>query len=62
MFSRHFLHLSLVNLPLLASLEEWSTHREFGYFLEVGDRDGLEDVLVNETTEDKFVLFWEIMA
>ena len=62
LFSRHFLHLSLVNLPLLASLEERSTYREFSYFLRVGDRDGSEDVLVDEATRDGFVLFWETMA
>jgi len=44
-------------LPLLASLEKRSTHREFGCFLGVGDGDGLEDVLVDEATGDGFALF-----
>jgi len=30
-------------LPLLASLEGKSTYREFDYFLEVRDRDSLEE-------------------
>ena len=60
---RHFLHSLLVNLPLLASLEERSTHEELDYFLEMGDRNGLEeDVLVDEATRDEFVLFWDIVA
>ena len=63
MFSRYFLCLSLVNLPLLASLEERSTHRELDCFLEAGDGDGLEEnILVDETTGDVFALFWEAIA
>jgi len=50
--------LSLVNLPLLASLEERSTYGELGCFLGVEDRDGLEeDDLVDEATGDIFALF-----
>jgi len=50
-------------LPLLASLEERSTYREFDCFLEAGDRDGLEgDILVDEVAEDEFALFWKAMA
>jgi len=48
---------------LLASLEERSTHRELGYFLGVGNRNGLDrDNLVDEVTRDVFALFWEAMA
>jgi len=49
--SRHFLYLLLVNLPLLANLKEWSTCKELGCFLEVGDNilDGV--YLVDEATE-----------
>ena len=55
--------LLLVNLLLLASLEERSTHGELGCFLEAGDEDDLEkDVLVDEATRDKFVLFWKAVA
>ena len=63
LFSRHFLHSSLVNLPLLASLEERSTCRVLGCFLGAEDRDDLEEgFLVNEATRDKFALFWGVMA
>jgi len=48
-------------LPLLASLEKRSTCRELDCFLEVKNRDSLkEDDLVDETTRDGFVLFWEV--
>ena len=58
--SSHFLCLLLVNLPLLASLEERFIHREFSYFFGAGDEDGLEkDNLVNEAARDIFVLFWK---
>ena len=60
---RHFLHSSLVNLPLLASLEERSIHRVLDYFLGAGDGDDLgEEFLVDEATGAEFVLFWEAMA
>ena len=60
MFSKCFLHSLLVNLPLLASLKERSTHRILGYFLGAGDRDDLEEeFLVNEAARDVFALFWE---
>ena len=63
MLSRHFFHLSLVILPLLASLEERSTHRVLGCFLETEDGDDLkEEFLVDEVTKAEFVLFWEAMA
>ena len=63
MFLRCFFHLSLVNLLLLASLEERSTHRELDCFLGAGDRDKFEtEVLVDEATGDRFALFWEVMA
>jgi len=55
--------LSLVNLPLLTSLKEKSTHGVSGYFLGVEDRDNLEEeLLADETTRDVFVLFWEAVA
>ena len=60
---RHFLHSSLVNLPLLASLEERSTRRVLGCFLGVGDGDGLEEgFLVDKATGDEFALLWEVMT
>ena len=60
---RCFLHSSLVNLLLLASLEERSTYGVLGCFLGVGDRDDLEEeFLVDEATEDMFALFWGAMA
>ena len=55
--------LLLVNLLLLASLEERSTHRKLDCFLEVGDEDGLEeDNLADEATGDGFALFWGAVA
>ena len=63
MFSRYFLCSSLVNLPLLASLEERSTHRVLDCFLRVGNRDDLEEeFLVDEATRDEVALFWRAMA
>ena len=63
MFLRHFLHLSLVNLPLLASLEERSTHGVLSYFLGVGDGNDLEEgFIVDEAARDRFTLFWEAVA
>ena len=63
MFLRCFLYLSLVNLLLLASLEERSTHRVLGYFLGAEDRDNLkEGFLADEATRDVFALFWEAIA
>ena len=58
MFLRYFLHLSLVNLLLLASLEEKSTCRVLGCFLGVEDRDDLEEeFLVNRAAGGVFALF-----
>ena len=55
--------LSLVNLPLLASLEERSTYGVLGCFLEAGDGDGLEEgFLMDRAAGDEFALFWEAMA
>ena len=63
MFLRCFLYSSLVNLPLLASLEERSICRELDYFLEVRDRDSFEKkVLADKAAEDEFALFWEAMT
>jgi len=53
----------LVNLPLLASLEERSTHGVLGCFLGAGDGDDLgEEFLADEATGAEFALFWEAMA
>ena len=63
MFLRCFLHSSLVNLPLLASLEERSTHRVLGCFFEAGDRKDLEEgFLADKATEDRFALLWEVVT
>ena len=63
MFSRCFLHSSLVNLPLLASFEERSTHGVLSCFLGAGDKDGLEEgFLADEATRDRFALFWEVVT
>ena len=63
MFLRHFLHLSLVNLLLLASLEERSTYGVLGCFLGGEDGDDLEEeFLADEAAGDKFTLFWEAVA
>jgi len=57
------LHLLLVNLLLLASLEERSTYGVLGCFLGTGDGDDLEEeFLVDEAAGDGFALFWEAMA
>ena len=57
------MHLLLVNLLLLASLEERSTHRVLDYFLRVGDEGDLEEkFLVDEAAGDEFALFWEAVA
>ena len=61
MFSRRFLRLLLVNLPLLASLEERSTRGALG--LGAGDGDGLEEVfLADKAAGDGFALFWEAVT
>jgi len=55
--------LSLVNLLLLASLEERFICGELDCFLEVENRDGFEEeVLVDEAARDGFALFWEVIA
>ena len=63
MFLRHFLCLLLVNLPLLASLEERSTYGVLGCFLGGEDGDDLEEeFLADEAAGDRFALFWEVVA
>jgi len=48
---------------LSASIEDRSIYKEFNCFLGVEDRDGSEeDVLVDEATEDRVSLFWEVVA
>ena len=57
------MHLLLVNLPLLASLEERSTCGVLGCFLGVGDRDDLKGkFLADEATGDGFALLWEAVT
>jgi len=52
-----FLYLLLVNLPLLASLEERSICREFDYFLGTEDGYSLEkNILIDEAAKDGFAL------
>ena len=63
MFLRHFLRSSLVNLLLLASLEERSTHGVLGCFLGAGDGEDLEEeFLADKVTRGVFALFWEAVA
>ena len=57
LFSKCFLCLSLVNLLLLASLEERFICGVLVFFLGAGDRDNFEEVLVDETTGNGFALF-----
>jgi len=53
----------LVNLPLLASLEERSTRRVLGCFLGAENGDGLEEgFLVDEAAGDGFALLWEAVT
>ena len=53
----------MVNLPLLASLEERSTHGILGFFLGAGDGDDLgEEFLADEAAGDEFALFWEAVV
>ena len=48
---------------LLASLEEKSTCKVLGCFLEARDRDNLEEeFLVGEAARDRFALFWRAVA
>jgi len=55
--------LLLVNLLLLASLEERFTHRELGCFLGAGNRDNFKKkVLVDEIAKDRFALFWKAIV
>ena len=62
LFSRCFLHFLLVNLLLLASLEERSTHKELGCFLGVRD-NGLDgDDLADKATGDVFSLFQGVIV
>ena len=57
------MYLSLVNLPLLASLEKRSTCEELDYFLGIRDKNGLEeDNLANKAIRNRFALFWEAVA
>ena len=55
--------LSLVNLLLLASLEERLTYKVLDCFLEVGNRDDLEkEFLADEAARNGFALFWGAVA
>ena len=63
LFSRCFLCSLLVNLPLLASLEERLTCGVLDCFLEAGNGDDLEEkFLADEATRDVFFLFQEAIA
>ena len=63
LFLRHFLHSSLVNLPLLASLKERSICRVLGCFLGAGNRNNLEkEFFVDEAAGDVFALFQRAIA
>ena len=53
------MYSSLVNLLLLASLEEKSIYGELAYFLGVEDNSLDRDNLVDKAIRDKFVLFWK---
>ena len=60
---RCFLCSSLVNLPLLASLEERSIYRVLDCFLRAGDEGDLEEeFLVDEAARNEFALFWGTVA
>ena len=53
------MHLLLVNLPLLASLEERYIYGVLGCFLGAGDRDDLgKGFLADKAARDEFALFW----
>jgi len=57
--------LSLVNLPLLASLEKRFIHGELNYFLGTKSKelDILEgNNLVDKATSNVFALFWELIV
>ena len=50
-------------MPLLASLEERSTHRVLGCFLGAGDRDGFEEEFwVDKVAGAEFALVWKAMT
>jgi len=55
--------LSLVNLLLLASLEERFIYEKFDYFLGAENEDGVErDNLVDKATRNRFALSWRTMT
>ena len=57
------MHSSLVNLPLLASLEERSTCGVLGCFLGAGDGDSLEEgFLADKAARDGFALLWKAVT
>ena len=62
LFSKHFLYLLLVNLPLLASLEKRSTYGELDCFLEVENNVLEGKKLIEEATRNMFVLFWNTIV
>ena len=59
MFLRCFLYSLLVNLLLLANLEERFTYGELDCFLGVGDNVLEEDDLIDKAVRNVFALFWE---
>ena len=57
------MHLLLVNLPLLASLEERSTYGVLDCFLRAEDGDDLEEgFLADKAAGGVFALFWKAVA
>jgi len=62
LFLKCFFHLSLVNLLLLASLEEKFIYRELDCFLGAENKGLDGDDLVDEATRNVFALFLEAMA
>ena len=59
LFSRYFLHLLLVNLLLLASLEKRSICRKLNYFQRIKYESLKGDNVVDKATRDVFALFQE---
>ena len=56
------MHWLLVNLPLLANLEERSTHGELDCFLKAEENVFKRDDLADKAVRDIFDLPWETMA
>ena len=59
---RYFLYLLLLNLLLLANLEEKFIYKELDCFLVVENNILEGNDLVDEATGDIFALFWKVVA